>query len=653
MENARQDHQDTRGREQGDTPSARRHTDRSVIPEAERRQLAAWNATQRDFPQDVCVPQLVANQATATPDAIALMVDGHTITYRELNRRANQLAHHLQSLGVGPDVLVCVCLERSVEMVVALLGTLKAGGAFVPLDPAYPPMRLVFMLEDTHASVLVTQQAQAARLPSRSAHVVCLDRDEVMLAHHSEADPAPAATAADLAYVIYTSGSTGQPKGVQISHGNLLNLIFWHQQTFAVSRADRATQLAGPGFDATVWELWPYLTIGASVYLPDEDTRLVPVRLRNWLVEQQITITFLPTTLTERIIELAWPKTATLRYLLTGADTLHRYPSSDLPFTLVNNYGPTENTVVTTSGPVLPTMQSTALPSIGRPIANTEIYILDEQLRQVRIGETGELFIGGAGLSRGYLHRPDLTAERFIRHPLSDTFDARLYRTGDLARFLPDGQIEFMGRADTQIKIRGYRVEPDEIVSLLNTHPAIQASIVTDREEPTGDKSLVAYIVPVAGVQPTVGSLRDYLGTQLPDYMIPATIVVLESLPLTPNGKVDRHALPTPSVANTLRENSSVETEPRTLLEERVATIVATLLSLEQVGLDDNFFLLGGHSMLGTQLIASIADTFGIDLSLRTLFEGPTVREISAAAEQAIVEQIENMSAEEVQDLLV
>jgi amino acid adenylation domain-containing protein len=649
--------QELEGHQRGVADGADRHADMRPLTEAERGQMAAWNATQQDYPQNTCVPMYVANQAAAAPNSTALVADGHTITYRELNRQANRLAHHLQALGVGPDVLVGVCLERSVDMVVGLLATLKAGGAFVPLDPAYPPMRLAFMLEDTQAPVLITQQTQAEALSSHSAsaHVVCLDADAAVLAHYSDSDPAPAATATNLAYVIYTSGSTGQPKGVQITHGSLLNLIFWHQQAFAVSRADRATQLAGPAFDATVWELWPYLTIGASVYLPDEETRVTPVRLRDWLVEQQITITFLPTALAESVMGLEWPRPTALRYLLTGADTLHRGPSSDLPFALVNNYGPTENTVVTTSGLVPPTTQADALPSIGCPITNTEVYILDEHLRQLHIGAAGELYIGGAGLSRGYLHRPDLTAERFIPHPFSEAPGARLYRTGDLARFLPDGQIAFLGRADIQIKIRGYRIEPDEIVSVLNSHPAIQASIVTAREEPAGDKSLIAYIVPAPDAQTTVSSLQDHLGKQLPDYMIPATFVVLEALPLTPNGKVDRRALPAPSGVNVLRDaaDADAESEPHTLIEERVAEIVSTLLGLERVGLDDNFFLLGGHSMLGTQVIARLAETFGVDIALRTLFDGPTVRELAAEVERLIVARLEAMSDEEVQRLLV
>lgn len=631
-----------------------RPTDMPLITEAERQQLAAWNATQQDYPRDRCVPQLVANQASTTPSAIALEANLHSITYRELNEQANQVAHYLQSLGVGPNVLVGIILERSLNMVVALLGILKAGGAYMPLDPAYPALRLTFMLEDARAQVLITQQSQVTRLPHHNAHILCLDSDAAVLAQQSTADPAPVATTKHLAYVIYTSGSTGQPKGVQITHESLLNLIFWHQRAFSVSSADRATQLAGPAFDATVWELWPYLTTGASVYLPDEDIRVAPARLRDWLVEQQITITFLPTALAERVMALKWPSQTALRYLLTGADTLHTYPSSDLPFTLVNNYGPTENTVVTTSGPVLPATQHDRLPSIGRPIANTQIYILDEQLRQVPIGGTGELYIGGASLSRGYLHRSSLTAERFVRHPFSDIPGARLYRTGDLARFLPDGQIAFLGRNDSQIKIRGYRIESDEIVSVLNNHPAIVASVITatESEESSDDKSLIAYIVPVPGAQVNGFALQEHLRTHLPNYMIPATFVKLEELPLTPNGKVARNALPAPNTANMLQNEEYTKAEPYTLIEERIGKIVSSLLRVDKVRLDDNFFMLGGHSMLGTQVIAQIADTFGVDIPLRTLFDGPTVRQLSAEVESLIISQLAAMSDDEVQRLL-
>jgi amino acid adenylation domain-containing protein len=627
--------------------------DTSDIPQLnaiERQQLAKWNATQQEYPRDACIHQIVSKYASTTPDAVALVASDQMLSYRKLNQRANQLAHYLQVLGVRPNVLVGLCIERSVDMVVGLLGILKAGGAYVPLDPSYPPERLTFMLEDAQAPVLVTQQSLATRLPTGQTRVVCLDADFEVLAGQSETEPTSTVTVDDLVYVIYTSGSTGRSKGVQITHSSLLNLVFWHQRAFAVTSADRATQIASPAFDATGWELWPYLTIGASVYLPDEDIRAVPTLLRDWLVSHGITITFLPTALTESVMVLEWPSTTSLRYLLTGADTLHHYPSPSLPFALINNYGPTEATVVATFARVPPNDHPDGPPSIGRPIDNTEIYILDEHLRQVSIGVSGELYIGGAGLARGYLNRPELTAEKFIPHPFSDDPHTRLYKTGDLARFLPDGQIAFLGRNDHQIKIRGYRIEPNEIASVLNEHPAIQTSLVVAREDVPGEKYLVAYLVLVSGAYVTVRSLQDTLATQLPDYMIPATFVVLESLPLTPNGKIDRASLPMPDTTNMLQDE--VIALPSTPTEERLAAIVTSLMNLEQVGVDDNFFLLGGHSLLGTQIIAQIAETFRIDLPLRSLFNAPTVRLLSAEIERLILARVEAMSEEEVLQLL-
>ncbi len=632
------------------TVKGEHHLKAPLLSEIERQQLVTWNATQQDYPRDLCVPQLVAKQAAATPDAVALVAGDQILSYRELNRRANQLAHYLQALGVGANVLVGLCIERSPDMVVGLLGILKAGGAYVPLDPAYPSERLVFMLEDAHVPVLVTQQLLAAHLPIQGTRIVCLDADAAALAQQSVADPISEVAIDDLAYVIYTSGSTGQPKGALITHDGLLNLVLWHQRAFEVTSADRATQFTSPAFDATGWELWPYLTIGASVYLPDEEVRVVPASVRDWLVSHRITITFLPTALAESIMALEWPSTTSLRFLLTGADALHHYPSPTLPFALINNYGPSEATVLVTSGRVLPISHADIPPPIGRPIANTQIYILNENLQQVPIGELGELYIGGVGVGRGYLNRPELTAERFIPDPFSNKPGARLYKTGDLARHLSDGQIAFMGRTDHQIKIKGYRIEPDEIVSVLNSHPAVQTSLVVAREDTSGDKRLVAYIVLVPGAHVTARSLRETLMTQLPDYMVPVAFVLLDSLPVTPNGKVDRKALPAPDVTNTVRDE--IVAGPNTPTEERLVGIVATLLGLEQIGIDDDFFMLGGHSMLGTQLIVRIADTFGVDLSLHTLFESPTIRQLSAEVERHIFAMIEAMSDEEVLRLL-
>jgi amino acid adenylation domain-containing protein len=622
----------------------------SLLTELEQQQLVTWNATRQDYPCDACVPQLVAMQAATAPDAVALVAGDQVLSYRELNQRANQLAHHLQTLGVGPNVLVSLCLERSSDMVVGLLGILKAGGAYIPLDPTYPSERLTFMLTDAQASVLVTQKYLASHLSSLKTQVVCLDADAALLTRQSITDPISTVTAEDLAYVIYTSGSTGRPKGVEITHRNLLNLVFWHQHAFEVTTADRATQVASPAFDATGWELWPYLTIGASIYLPDEDTRVIPQLLRDWLVSRGITITFLPTALAESIMTLQWPSSTSLRFLLTGADTLHHYPSPGLPFVLVNNYGPTEATVVATSGQVLPREHADMPPSIGRPIANTQIYILDECLRQVPIGEVGELYIGGAGVARGYLNRPTLTAEKFIPHPFSDEPGARLYKTGDLARYLPDGQIAFLGRIDHQVKIRGFRVELGEIEAALNQHPAVYHAVVTTGDSIPGEKHLVAYIVLHPESHITTDTLRATLARHLPDYMIPALFVQLEALPLTPNGKVDRAALPAPDATNMMWDRAIAA--PRTPLEDRLATIVASLLGLQKVGIDENFFLLGGHSLLAAQIILQVVEEFGVDIPLRRLFEAPTVHQLATEIERLIMAKVEAMSDDEILRLL-
>jgi amino acid adenylation domain-containing protein len=638
------------GYDAGTTAGAEEGPARPGLTAEELRHLAAWNDTRQPYPREACVPELVTLQATSTPDAIALVVGDQILSYREMNRRANQVAHTLQGLGVRPNVLVGICVERSVDLVIGLLGILKAGGAYVPLDPSYPPERLTFMLKDAQVPVLLTHQQLATNLTMQGTKVICLDADAAMLARQSEVDPVSSATAADLAYVIYTSGSTGQPKGVQITHDGLLNLIFWHQRAFAVTPLDRATQVTSPAFDATGWELWPYLTCGASIYLPDEETRVAPLLLRDWLVNHDITITFLPTALAESVMALEWPQTTSLRYLLTGADTLQHYPSPSLPFALINNYGPTEATVVATSGQVFPAAHPDSLPSIGRPIANTQIFILDEHLHQVPIGVPGDLYIGGVGLARGYLNRPELTAEKFIPHPFSQEPGARLYKTGDLARYLPNGQIAFLGRTDYQIKIRGYRIEPNEITSILNQHPAIQASFVMALEDDTGEKRLVAYVTTLPETEVAPRALQELFRERLPDYMIPSLFVRLERLPVTPNGKIDRASLPAPDASNTLRD--PVIPEPLTPTEEHVSGIVANLLKLERVGLDENFFMLGGHSLLGTQIIARVADTFDVELPLRALFEAPTVRRLSAEIERRLIARLEMMSDTEALHLL-
>ncbi|HSY64216.1 MAG TPA: non-ribosomal peptide synthetase [Terriglobales bacterium] len=595
-----------------------------------------WNNGSHPYPQDTLVGQLVSAQSSKTPDALALASATQIFTYRQLDRLSNQFAHHLQSLGVGLETLVGICLERSPEMVVAALAVLKAGAAYVPLDPDYPVERLRFMLADARVPVLISRREISDRIGSGPWQSVEVQRDSNLIAQHPASAPAAVASGRNLAYVIYTSGSTGRPKGVQITHESLLNLIFWHQRAFSITQADRASQLSSVGFDAAIWELWPNLTAGSSVHFPDDSTRVVAELLRDWLVSEKITISFVPTPLAESLISLEWPENTALRTLLTGADTLHHYPPAHLPFVLVNNYGPTECTVVTTSTTVLPKELPDSLPPIGRPIDNFQVYILDEQLHQVPVGTVGELHIGGVGLARGYLNQPELDGQRFIENPFSSVPGERLYRTGDLARCLADGQIGFVGRLDEQIKIRGYRIEPDEIAAVLDQYPGIKSSVVVARET-NGDKRLIAYLVTAPEIELTQSTLQDFLKKYLPDYMVPAVFVRVASLPMTASGKIDRLALPVPSTDNVIADQERIP--PRTPVEKRVVAILSELLGVRQVNLDDNFFFLGGHSLLGTQLIARARDSFGVELPLRTVFDSSTAGELSAVIERMLREE--------------
>lgn len=599
-----------------------------------------------------CVAEFVSAQAASCPGALAVTHNNHTLNYKELNKRASHLAQHLRALGVGPNVVVGLCCERSVAMVVGALGILKAGGAYLPMDPSYPMARIGFQLNDARVSLVVTGQSIAERLPAGNWRLITLDPEgRQCTANNAEADESSSAEVhgEDLAYVIYTSGSTGQPKGVEVTHASLQNLVDWHQQAFATTPGDRAPLQASPGFDAAVWELWPYLVAGASVHILDDDTRSNPELLRDWLVEHNITIAFVPTPVAEQLMVLHWPSKTALRVLLTGADTLRHYPPASLPFTVVNNYGPTECTVVATSGIVQPEGNHDRLPSIGRPIANTQVYILDEHLQQLPPGSPGELYIGGRGLSCGYRNRPDLTAQRFVANPFSTAPDSRLYRTGDIAYFLPDGDLAFAGRTDDQVKIRGYRIETNEIASVVDHHPSVQASVVVAREDTPGEKRLVAYVVPRQDVQLTDKDLREFLLLTLPEYMVPGAFYQLESIPLNASGKIDRSALPPPSEAQQLGDDEYVA--PRTGVESRVTTIVATLLRLQKVGVNENFFLLGGNSLLGAQVIARVRDTFGVELTLLSLFDHPTVAGLSAEIERLLIAKLGAMSEDEAERL--
>jgi amino acid adenylation domain-containing protein len=606
-------------------------------PVTERDCMTVCNGFHTASPAEPSVPELVATQAAAAPSRLAL-VEGETrLSYAALNVRADRLAHHLTAHGAGRERLVAVVLPRSADLVIAALAALKAGAGYAPMDPAAPTERIVAMLEDAEPSVVVTRRGLAARLPRGRWPIVALDAEAAAIERHPGAPlqhrPAPA----DLAYVIYTSGSTGRPKGVEVTHANLLNLVHWHQATFRVAPGDRAPLMASPGFDASVWETWPYLTAGASLHLPDDMTRVDVEALRDWLVAQDITLAFVATPMAERMLALPWPSGTRLRTLLTGADTLHHRPSPGLPFALVNNYGPTECTVVATSCVVEPDPHADGLPSIGTPIAGATAHVLDETGRPVAGGAEGELYVGGAGVARGYRNRPDLTAQRFVAHPGDD--GARLYRTGDRVRRLPGGDLAFLGRVDDQVKIRGYRIELDEIVAVLDTHPGVQASAVMARPAADGELQLVAYLVAAPDAKLTPAALLATLRTRLPDYMLPAVFVPIDALPLMASGKVDRSRLPAPESAEPLRDPEFEA--PRSPVEQRLADLVAALLGVTRVGVDDNFFLLGGHSLLGTQLIARLRDAFGVDLPLRTVFDHPTVAGLATEVERAILARLE------------
>jgi len=612
--------------------------DLPLLGEREERQLIIeWNRTQADYPQDKCVHELFESQVVRTPNAVALVsYKEKEVSYRELDNQANRVARHLRSLGVGPDVPVGICAERSAEMVVGLLGILKAGGAYVPLDPAYPQERLAFMIEDSQAPVLLAQESLRRKFNFNFQNCRVAGLEELRRDSRGRLEPSlpqSSVTPDNLAYIIYTSGSTGKPKGVEIPHRGLVNLLSWHQQTYCVTPADRATQLAGFSFDASVWELWPYLTAGASIHVVDEETRASSQKLAQWLAAKKITISFLPTPLAEETLTQRWPDNIVLRVMLTGGDKLQRRPGADLPFGLVNHYGPTENTVVTTFTPVAPAEENLdTAPPIGRPIANgwcgVEIFFR----RPVPIGVPGELYIGGDSLACGYRNNPELTAEKFVFNPFNTDSGSRLYKTGDLVRRLPDGNVEFLGRIDQQVKVRGYRIEPGEIEALLNQHPAVRESLVEAREDGRGQKQLVAYLVAQQESRPPVKELSDFLKTKLPDYMTPSVFLFLEAWPLTPNGKVNRRALPTPDWLKL--KSGQPFTAPRNLTEETVVKVWSEILGRAPIGVYDNFFELGGHSLLAAQVVARLKETLNLGLSIRSLFEKPTADELAREIER-------------------
>jgi amino acid adenylation domain-containing protein len=565
-----------------------------------------------------------------------------TLSYAQLSARADALAQRLQHLTVRRGDLVGLCLPRSASLVVAALGIVKAGAAYVAIDPTYPQERVRWMLEDSGAVAVVTDPAGAHQLDGRGRWpVVVMTGGGELAASDAElptrGEPLLSASIGpdDLAYVVYTSGSTGLPKGVLVEHASLSNLVHWHCAAFELGPGDRCTQIASPGFDAAVWEIWPSLAAGAVINVVADELRNDPVRLRDWLVAEQITVSFLPTAVAEAIIALPWPEDAALRYLLTGGDALTRRPRPDLGFTLINNYGLSETAVVATSGPVAPSGEG--IPSIGRPISGVSAEVVDQQLTAVAAGEEGELVVSGAAVSRGYLNRPELTAQRFLNGD-----GRRRYRTGDRVRLRADGEIEFLGRLDDQLSIRGFRVEPGEVVAALNSHPAIEASAAVGIGNSSADRRLVAYAVPAGSDRPARQQLDEFLGSSLPDYLVPSDYVWLEQLPVTAHGKIDRAALPMqPQTAAAAPPASNGASDSAGFtgtgdIPATVAAMVSELLEVDEVGLHQNFFLLGGHSMLGAQLIVRLEDLFGVEVSLRYLFDHPTPAEIAAEVQRQV-----------------
>jgi len=596
--------------------------------------LTEWNNTEIKYPQQQSIHQLFETQVERTPNAIAVVFQDQKLTYCELNAKANQLAHYLQKLGVRPEVLVGICLERSLDMVIGLLGIIKAGGAYVPLDPNYPSERLSYMLTDANFEVLLTQQSILESLPSHTAQMVCLDTDWHVIQQYSQENIDSGVSADNLIYVIYTSGSTGLPKGVMNTHQGIHNRLLWMQQTYQLTSSDRVLQKTPFSFDVSVWEFfWPLIT-GAAIVVAQPEGHKDNNYLVNLITQEQITtIHFVPSMLQVFLQAANRENCSSLKRVFCSGEALGWKLTQSffekLNCELYNLYGPTESAIEVTFWQCQPQADLQIVP-IGRPISNIQIYILDNRLQPVPIGVVGELYIGGHGLARGYLNRPELTAEKFIQNPFSDDNSKRLYKTGDLARYLNDGNIQYLGRIDNQVKIRGFRIELGEIEAVINTHPQVQQAVViarvyhepSQREDIADRKRLVAYVV-TSDASLTSNQLREFIKQKLPEYMIPSAFVMLDNLPLTPNGKIDSKALPMPNI--TRPDLAEVYHPPQTEVEKAVANIWQELLHVETVGIHDNFFELGGHSLLLVQIHSKLQKIFQRDFPLVEMFQYPTI----------------------------
>jgi amino acid adenylation domain-containing protein len=603
--------------------------------------------------RDVCpVPEQISAHRTTSPQSPALAYCERELSYEELNSGADRFAGHLMQLGIVSGDTVAICMERSFDWIVAALGVMRAGAAYVPLDSAWPDARLRYAVKDSGAKVLVARSALLERLQVKARGIdPC--RDAAAIAAAATATPAPTTTSTtkskvpepleseSLAYVIYTSGSTGVPKGVEITHSNLSHLVRWHRDAFRVTQQDRASHLAGLGFDAAVWEIWPHLAAGATVCLADDAVRSSPELMQEWMIRERITIAFVPTVHAAALMAMEWPATTALRLLLTGGDALPHAPAVKLPFDVVNNYGPTECTVVATS--CVLKAGSRGAPPIGRPIAGASVYLLNEHGEPVPDGSIGGIYIGGSGVGRGYRNLPELTGQSFLPDPFTGTPVAGaprppMYRTGDRGVRRSDGEIEFRGRLDRQTKIRGQRVELDEIASVLNLYPSIDFATAITGTSDAGENELVAYLL-LKGNEcvPSVQELQTHLLRSLPDYMVPSVFVRLQSLPLSPNGKLDLTMLPPPTDENLLERTAAGASS--TPIEAELLTMARQLLKNDALRADDNFFLAGGHSLLGMQLLMRLREAFGVDLALRQLFEAPTVARLASLVETMVRQQ--------------
>ncbi len=616
-----------------------------LLTESELHQLLVeWNNTQVEYPQYKCIHHLFEDQVERTPDAIAVMFENEQITYRDLNSRANQLGHYLRSLGVKPDVLVGICVERSIEMIVGLLGILKSGGAYVPLDPAYPSDRLAYMVEDSKLLVLVTQQSLlttcAGFMPSGQPHapvIFSIDSDWEQVIQYSRKNPITAATVQNLAYTIYTSGSTGKPKGVQLEHRSVFNFLVSMTQAAGIIAGDVFVSVASISFDMSVLDLYITLTVGATLVVASREATTDGSKLIQQIERSQASVMQATPATWQIMLASGWQGNKNLK-VLSGGEPLTRKLAAQLlekTASVWNLYGPTETTVYSTVYEVKSAEQKIF---IGRPIANTEIYILDAHLQGAKevlmlspIGKVGELHIGGDGLARGYLNRPDLTEQKFISYSLTENHSSRIYKTGDLARYLPDGNLECLGRIDHQVKIRGFRIEIGEIETLLTKHPSIAEAVVVARKESNGNKRLVAYLVqkPETRVEHQenhtqfIPQLRSFLKEKVADYMVPSNFVIMDNMPLTPNGKINRLALPAPGHDRPALEVAYIA--PRNSIEEKLAKIWAKILEIEPVGVEDNFFDLGGNSILIAQILNRVREVFEVDVAMSYFFDNPTV----------------------------